>query len=187
MASNIVHGDKIIRDAGSRYRTTQREEGGARGAFDGEVRRSGGTPRSEVTVRSEAAPVNVASALGLEPGTEVTVRARRMYVGDRVVQLATSYIPGFVADAAPAVKELDTGKGGIISRMSDAGYAQVSVTEDVDLEPASEDQARALDTAAGHPLLTITHIGYAEGGRPVEFTRHTLGPGWTLRYEVPVA
>lgn len=102
------------------------------------------------------------------------------------VPLADTYIPGFVADAAPAVAQLDTGTGGIISRMADAGLRQTDVTEDVGQTPATADQAAALGVEQGELLLAITHTGRVEDGRAVEVTRHILGRGWTLRYGVPL-
>ncbi|MCC3654728.1 UTRA domain-containing protein [Streptomyces sp. S07_1.15] len=102
------------------------------------------------------------------------------------MQLADTYIPGFVAEAAPVVAQFDTGTGGIISRMADAGLAQADVVEDVTQVPATADQTAALGVQDGAPLLTITHVGRTEDGRLVEVTRHVLGEGWTLRYGVPL-
>ncbi|MGC5401740.1 UTRA domain-containing protein [Streptomyces sp. DT20] len=186
MASNTVSADgTIMRDARTRYLAPSREESGAHGAFEAEVKRSGVSPRSEVEVSSGPAPADVATILA--DSADVVIRSRRMFVADRLVQLATSYIPSFVASAAPAVSELDTGVGGIISRMSDAGLAQTTVVEDVEQIPATSDQASALGVEVNSPLLTITHTGYTEDGRAVEVTRHTLGPGWKLRFDVPLA
>ncbi|WP_415962012.1 UTRA domain-containing protein [Streptomyces sp. 021-4] len=188
MASNTIDPTgMIVRDARSRYRTAQREESGAHGAFEAETKRGGGAPRSEVEVARSAAPADIAELLGIATSDEVVVRARKMYVGDRLVQLADSYIPGFVAAAAPAVAQLDTGVGGIISRMSEAGLTQTTVIEDVDQRPATAEQAAALGVEPGDQLMTITHSATTEEGRIVEITRHTLGPGWKLRFEVPLA
>ncbi|MFJ4577500.1 UTRA domain-containing protein [Streptomyces sp. NPDC088846] len=183
MPSNIINADGITRDARSRYR--QRAEGGAHGAFEAETKRAGGAPRAEVEVLRGAAPADIAAILGGEAG-EVVVRQRRMYNGERLVQLAVTYIPASVAEAAPAVAQLDTGQGGIISRMADAGLAQTDVVEDVTQVPATADQAEALGVEAGELLLAITHIGRTKDGRAVEVTRHVLGRGWTLRYGVPL-
>ncbi|MEV7715398.1 UTRA domain-containing protein [Streptomyces sp. NPDC088270] len=183
MPSNIINADGITRDARSRYR--QRAEGGAHGAFEAETKRAGGTPRAEVEVLRGAAPADIAAILGKEDG-EVVIRQRRMYNGERLVQLAVTYIPASVAEAAPAVAQLDTGQGGIISRMADAGLAQTDVVEDVTQVPATADQAEALGVETGELLLAITHIGRTEDGRAVEVTRHVLGRGWTLRYGVPL-
>ncbi|MFD8822103.1 UTRA domain-containing protein [Streptomyces sp. NPDC059605] len=183
MPSNTIGSDgTITRDARSRYR--QRAEGGAHGAFEAETKRAGGTPRADVQVDRGQAPADVAAILG---GTgEVVIRRRRMYTGERLVQLADTYIPAYVAEAAPAVAQLDTGTGGIISRMADAGLAQTDVVEDVTQVPASPEQAEALGVEPSTLLLTITHTGRTEDGRAVEVTRHVLSPGWTLRYGVPL-
>ncbi|POX58862.1 UTRA domain-containing protein [Streptomyces sp. Ru62] len=185
MASNTIGVDGVItRDARSRYRTAQREENGAHGAYEGELRRGGGSPRSDVTVSRGTAPADVAELLG-EQG-EVVIRARRMYNGDKLVQLADTFIPVDVAQAA-GIEQVDTGVGGIISRMREAGFDQgQEATEDVQLRPSTAAEAEAFGLQPGEPVLSITHIGTTGEGRVVEVTRHTLSPGWKLRYSVPL-
>lgn len=184
MPSNIIGAEGIIRDARSRYR--QRAEGGAHGAFEAETKRAGQTPRAEVDVDRGSAPAEISALLGGESTVEVVIRKRRMYVGERLVQLADTYIPASVAEAAPTVAELDTGEGGIISRMAEAGLAQTNVVEDVTQVRASAEQASALGVSEGDSLLAITHVGQTDSGQVVEVTHHVLGPGWTLRYGVPL-
>ncbi|MCT9142429.1 UTRA domain-containing protein [Streptomyces violarus] len=185
MASNTIGADgAITRDARSRYRKDQREENGAHGAYEGELRRGGGSPRSDVTVSRSTAPADVAELLG-EQG-DVVVRARRMYDGDRLVQLADTFIPVDVAEAA-GIEQVDTGVGGIISRMREAGFDQgQEATEEVVLRPSTEAEAEAFGLQPGAPVLSITHIGTTEDGRVVEVTRHTLNSGWKLQYAVPL-
>ncbi|MFF5783209.1 UTRA domain-containing protein [Streptomyces virginiae] len=184
MPSNTIgENGTITRDARSRYR--QRAEGGAHGAFEAETKRAGGTPRADVEVTRGAAPADIAAVVG--DGTDTVIRSRRMYDGERLVQLCDTFIPGFVAEAAPAVAQLDTGAGGIISRMADADLAQTEVVEDVTQVPATAAQAEALGVEEGELLLTITHTGTTGDGRVVEVSRHTLGRGWTLRYGVPLS
>lgn len=184
MASNTINeSGQILRDARSRYRL--RAEDGAHGAFESEISRSGQSPRSEVTVRRDSVPDFATALLG--SGENAVIRERRMYSDDRLVQLADTVIPADVAEAAPAVAQEDTGVGGIISRMADAGHAQVDVVEDVELVSATADQANALGVAEGAQLLTITHVGSTADGKVVEVTRHIVGPGWKLRYGVPLA
>ncbi|MFE7427462.1 UTRA domain-containing protein [Streptomyces sp. NPDC057545] len=186
MASNTIGTDGVVlRDARSRYRTNQREENGAHGAYDAEIRRSGGSPRTEVDVHRATAPADVAELLGDE--NEVVVRARRMYDGDRLIQLVTTYIPVDVAQAA-GVEQVDTGVGGIISRMREAGFDQgAEATEDVALRAATTDEAAALGLQPGASVLTINHVGRTENGRVVEVTQHVLSDSWKLRYSVPLA
>ncbi|MGW4954582.1 UTRA domain-containing protein [Streptomyces parvulus] len=185
MAQNTISEDgTILRDARSRYRTANRENSGAHGAYESETKRAGGSPRAEVSVRREPAPAAVAAHFGPDAG-DVVVRARRMYDGDRLVQLADTWIPADVAEAA-GVEQVDTGVGGIISRMAEAGFRQAEVIEDVQQRPATPEEAEALGVDAGALLLEITHVGYTDAGRAVEVTRHVLGSGWTLRYSVPL-
>jgi GntR family transcriptional regulator len=186
MASNrIDETGTILRDASTRYTTARREENGAHGAFDAELQRAGRTPVSEVSVSRAAAPADVAELLGTEG--EVVVRAREMSDGDRLVQLATTYIPVDVAEAA-GIEQVDTGVGGIISRMKEAGFDQGdAATEDITLRPATADEAARLGLPEGSDVLTITHIGRTADGRVVEVTQHVLAKGWTLRFSVPLA
>lgn len=187
MAQNIISTDgTVIRDARSRYRREIREAGGAHGAYESETLRAGGSPRAEVEVRREAAPRDVAARLDLDGQAPiVALRARRMFDGDRLVQLADTWIPLDVAEAA-GIEQVDTGTGGIISRMAEAGYEQVDVLESVELHTATAEEAAALGVEAGTPLLEITHTGITAAGRVVEVTRHLLAPGWRLLYSVPL-
>jgi DNA-binding GntR family transcriptional regulator len=185
MASNrIDDSGAILRDARTRYTTDQREENGAHGAFDAELRRSGRTPRTEVSVSRAAAPADVAELLGVDG--DVVVRTREMFDGDRVIQLATTYIPVDVAEAA-GIEQVDTGVGGIISRMKEAGFDQgATAIEDVQLRAATSAESTRLGLPEGADVLTIDHVGTADG-RVVEVTRHVLGKGWKLRYAAPLA
>lgn len=187
MANNRIDDNGVIlRDARTRYTTGQREENGARGAFDAELRRSGRSPRTEVTVSRAAAPADVAELLGDVDG-DVVVRAREMFDGERVIQLVTTYIPADIAEAA-GIEQVDTGVGGIISRMKEAGYDQGdTATEDIELRVATSEEASRLGLPEGVEVLTISHIGATADGRVVEVTQHVLGKGWKLRYAAPLA
>ncbi|GGU66383.1 UTRA domain-containing protein [Streptomyces daghestanicus] len=186
MPSNSIDSTgTILRDARTRYTTGQREEDGAHGAFDAELRRTGRTPRTDVSVSRVAAPADVAELLG---SNTVVVRSREMFDGDRLVQLAKTYIPVDVAEAA-GIEQVDTGVGGIISRMKEAGFDQGdTAVEDIELRLATQEEASRLGLAEGESVMTITHVGRtAAEGRVVEVTQHVLSKGWKLRFAVPLA
>ncbi|MFJ8158863.1 UTRA domain-containing protein [Streptomyces sp. NPDC094468] len=183
MATSISSNGAILRDARTRYLANQREEGGAHGAYDAEIRRGGGMPRAEVAVRRVTASADVATLLGA--AGEVVARERTMFDGEQPIQLANTYVPTDVAEAA-GIEQVDTGVGGIISRMRDAGFEQVEATEDVQLREATATEASALGVAEGAPVLTITHVGRTAEGRVVEVTQHVLSGSWTLRYSTPL-
>ncbi|SHI19883.1 UTRA domain-containing protein [Streptomyces sp. 3214.6] len=182
MSSNTA----IVRDATERYRTARREAGESRGAFEAEIKRLGGTPRVETAIRRDTAPSQVAELLGVASTDQTVIRARHMYDGDRLVQLADSYVPLDVAEAA-GVENPDPGLGGIISRMRDAGFEQTEAIEEVALYAASSIEAEAFGVEVGTNLLRITHTGYTKTGRAVEVTVHRPGPGWVLRYSPPIS
>jgi hypothetical protein len=74
MASNrIDDSGLILRDARTRYTTDQREENGAHGAFDAELRRSGRTPRTERLGLPEGADVLTINHIGTADGRVVEV------------------------------------------------------------------------------------------------------------------
>ncbi|MET9484757.1 UTRA domain-containing protein [Streptomyces sp. NPDC006638] len=175
----------IVRDATERYRKARREEGESRGAFDTEIRRLGGTPRVETVVRRGPAPSDVASILGIASTDETVIRARHMYDGQKVVQLADSYIPLDVAEAA-GIESPDPGRGGIISRMAEAGFKQTEGIEEVVQYAATAAEAEAFGVDVGTLLLQITHTGYTQDGRAVEVTVHRPSPGWVLRFNAPL-
>ncbi|WP_156056217.1 hypothetical protein [Streptosporangium roseum] len=63
------------------------------------------------------------------------MRDRRMRAQNVPLQLVTSYIPRFIADGT-LIAELDSGMGGISSRLADLGYTQAEI-EEIDHSSAS--------------------------------------------------
>ena len=126
----------IRRQAVARQRRDVREAGHARGAFDGELRRLGLTPRSDVDVDQVPAPADVADLLGVEEGAPVLARRRRMYANDSPVQLSTSYLP---LDIKPRIRPWPVpipALRGIYSRLADLGHApRILSTETARVRP----------------------------------------------------
>ncbi|MFH9203207.1 UTRA domain-containing protein [Streptomyces anulatus] len=176
----------IVRDATERYLKERRESGESRGAFETEIKRLGGTPRVETQVRRGPAPAEVAAILGTSETEETVIRARHMYNDDQLVQLADSYVPLDVAEAA-GIESPDPGRGGIISRMAAAGFTQTEVVEEVVQYPATQVEADAFKVKVGSLLMQITHIAQTAEGRVVEVTIHRPGPGWVLRFSTPLS
>jgi GntR family transcriptional regulator len=173
----------IIRDASGRYRKSVREQGQSRGAFDAEIRRLGMTPRSDVEVSRVAPPARVAETLGVPPGEPVIVRARRMYANDWGVQLAPSYIPLDVAEAAGLTAQ-DSGPGGMLSRLAEAGYAEVRMTETDLIRRATDEEVVFLGLDQDAPVREIYHVGWTAAGRPVEVCIHSVSAyGWANKHE----
>ena len=177
----------IHRKATSRYQQTAREQSGGRGAFDGEIRKLGMTPRSDVTVSRAVPPPAVAEALGLAADQEVVVRKRHMYVNDVPVQLAPSYIPADIAQGT-ALEQHDSGPGGIISRFAELGHAQVRVTESVRVRRGTDEEQTFLRLEDDEPVIEIFHVGWTADDRPVEVCVHSVPAYlWTLDYDWSIA
>lgn len=178
---------KIRRNANSRYTKAAREsvENGvrARGAFDAEVRSLGMRAMSEVTVDRVVPPAAVAELLGVSADeVSVVARARRMLADDTPVQLATSYIPGDAAFGTQ-LEDVDTGAGGMVSRMADLGLEQSEITEEIEVRTPTDQEAEALGLAEDARVYELTHVAKTAEGRVVEVTVHVMPTHqWTLRY-----
>ncbi|MFF8697344.1 GntR family transcriptional regulator [Streptomyces sp. NPDC015144] len=172
----------ILRQVPTRYTATYREAHGAHGAFDAEVREHGMQPRWTTQPSQGPAPQTVAHLLGIEAGDEVTIRSRQMFADDVPVQIADTYIPADVATAA-GVTSVDSGTGGIISRMSDTQERQSSVTETIQVRVPSEDEQQTLGLPADARVYVLTHVGRTAEGRAVEVTVHVMPVHlWDLSY-----
>ncbi|MEV0582760.1 UTRA domain-containing protein [Nonomuraea sp. NPDC050310] len=107
---------------------------------------------------------------GLAAGDPVVIRDRVM--GDpetgRVVQLATSYLPGDLA-AGTVLAQADTGPGGIYDRMeTDLGWGRLDWEGVITARAATPEETSLLQLAPGVPVLcvirtTIATAGAAEG------------------------
>lgn len=178
---------KILRDANVRYRKSKREQGpdGApsRGAFASEVRALGMRAGSDVTVDRVVPPAKVAELLGVPADEEsVLSRARHMTADDVPVQLATSYIPGEIAFNSP-LENVDTGAGGMISRLAEMGYAQAEVTEEINVRTPTPEEIEQLQLTEDARVYELLHVARTAEGRAVEVAVHVMPTHqWTLRY-----
>ncbi|MFJ2194198.1 GntR family transcriptional regulator [Kitasatospora sp. NPDC087861] len=156
---------KIRRAVPQRYEATYRERG--RGAFDVEVREHGYEPRWETTVTET---------------DDATIRARKMWADDVPVQIAVTTVPKAVAQESD-VKGQDTGTGGIISRMAQAGHGQDLMREEIDVRPPTAEEQEFLGLSEDHRVYELTHSAYAEDGTTVETTVHVMPTHlWSLAY-----
>jgi GntR family transcriptional regulator len=130
------------------------------------------------------APADVADRLGVEPGTEVVVRRRRYLADGQPIEYATSYIPVDVAAGTP-IEDVDSGPGGIYSRMEDKGYEFERYEEEITARMPAEEDVRALDLPAGAPVLHLIRTAIASG-RPVEVCDTVMdAAAFVLQYSLP--
>ncbi|MGH3538600.1 MAG: UTRA domain-containing protein [Pseudonocardiaceae bacterium] len=85
--------------------------------------KAGHEPFTETTVSEVEADLEVGRGLGVPTGTPVIRRARRQgIVGAPPVQLSTSYLRLDLVAKTPLLREVNTGPGGMYSRMEEFGH-----------------------------------------------------------------
>jgi GntR family transcriptional regulator len=135
---------------------------------------TGPRPRTvEVTVASAPAPEWVAEEFGIDSGNQVIVRARRIAVDDRAVQLATSYYLPAMAEGT-AIVFTDTGPGGAYARLAEIGHEPVEFTETLRCRMPYPAEASTLDLPAGTPVIDIRRTARDGAEQCVEVTGMVL-------------
>jgi GntR family transcriptional regulator len=193
----------IVRNAAQRYSRAAREHGGAGGAAAAELAAMGLVSRNDLRVERVPTPPRVAEVFSTtldiyrrtrpdqpleasDPYTdESVIRARVMYAGDVITQLADSYIPIDIAGGTVLEQE-NEGTGGMVSRMAELGFAQVTMTERLRGRPADKDEAAALRITEGQQVFMLEHVGWTAEGRAVEVALHTMPQHlWIIDTEFP--
>ncbi len=183
----------------SRQQVAQREEAGARGAFQAELAELGYETRSEVEVTAERAPARVMQVFGLDEvpegrsrkrdlrrqdkGHMAVVRSRKMFAGDVPVQIATGYYPADIAEGTP-VEDRDTGAGGTYSRLAELGHAPATFSERVMVRMADEAEASFLRLDTEQRVYEVERVARDDRGRAVEVNVIVMpAHQWELVYE----
>ncbi|MFJ4535146.1 GntR family transcriptional regulator [Streptomyces tibetensis] len=130
---------------------------------------AGQGPTTEV-VRNETVPAacDVAAALGVPEGGEVTVLDRLRRTHGRPVALLRNYLPASLLDLDSARLE----STGLYRVMRSAGITLHSARQTVGARAASAGEASRLDEEEGAALLTMQRTAYDDTGRPVEYGTH---------------
>ncbi len=159
------------------------------GAYEGETKRRGRTPRVEV-IKIETGPASeaVAALLELTPGTPVLARERIYYADGRPVQLATSYLPEEILRPDSRVRQEDTGPGGIYARLVEESGIWYSGWDEI-VRPSRAPlriERQLLMVAASDRIWPVDRLARSEEGQPVELCRslYVAAPETTFVYHV---
>ena len=135
--------------------------------------RLGLTPSVQTTVTTVAAPPGVADELGIALGDQVLVRARRMGVAadppEPPSHLSTSYIPLPVVARAPQLEQVNTGPGGMLARLVEAGYGPLHFDEILRARMPDPEEADALGLEPGTPVLAIRQYTYSRDDEVLDY------------------
>lgn len=115
------------------------------------------------------APAEVAAALGVSEGTEVTFVERLRYAHDEPMAYLRNHLPAglFACDT----ERLEA--TGLYRVMRSAGITLHSARQRVGARAATAAEAERLAEPAGAPLLTMERTTFDDTGRAVEFGSHT--------------
>lgn len=107
-------------------------------------------------------------------GTRLLRRARVQGVADEPpVQTATTWVPLDVVERIPVLREIDTGPGGIYSRLEEAGLTIVFEETVTCRLPRAEEQ-EVLEIGPEQPVLTLWRRAYDQDDRVVEVTHRVV-------------
>ncbi|MGW1798290.1 GntR family transcriptional regulator [Streptomyces sp. NPDC001984] len=138
-------------------------------SLNDDLESAGQGPTTRV-LRNEAVPAtaDVAAALGVPEGGEVTLLERLRFTHGRPVALLCNHLPA-------ALLQLDTERlesTGLYRMMRSAGITLHSARQTIGARSATTEEAARLDEKEGAALLTMQRTAYDDTGRPVEFGTH---------------
>ncbi|RTL66957.1 MAG: GntR family transcriptional regulator [Pseudonocardiaceae bacterium] len=131
--------------------------------------KNGQEPRTVVReARVVAAPDDVAQALGIPFGADVTWIERLRYAGDEPLALMHNAVPLSVLEIDPEVLE----RRGLYDLLRVGGHAPRMAKQVVGARTATSAEARLLGEQRGSAVLTMTRTAWDEAGRAVEYGSH---------------
>ncbi|MDQ3761203.1 MAG: UTRA domain-containing protein [Actinomycetota bacterium] len=110
----------------------------------------------------------------MSTGTPVLRRARRQgIVGAPPMQLSTSYLRLDLVEEIPVLREVDTGPGGMYSRMEEHGY-RVHFEESVTCRLPNEEERETLEIDMNQPVLVLWRRAYHQNNRILDLTHRIV-------------
>ncbi|MHC5903689.1 GntR family transcriptional regulator [Streptomyces sp. S6] len=130
---------------------------------------AGQAPTTVVT-RNETlpAPANIAAALSVPEGSDVTHIERLRATHGQPVAYLSNYLPPNLLDLSTPHLE----STGLYTMFRTAGITLHSAHQTIGARAATPDEARLLEETPGAALLTMQRTAYDDTGRPVEYGTH---------------
>lgn len=126
-------------------------------------------PATEVLrLEADKADEQVAAALQLDPGAEITFLERLRFAQGEPLALMRNYLPAGVA----RLTEADLAAGGLYQILRDAGVRLKMADQSIGARRATAAEARLLGETRGAPLLVMERTAYEHSGQPVEYGHH---------------
>jgi GntR family transcriptional regulator len=129
------------------------------------------------------ASAEVVELLGLGAGADVLVRRWRYMASFMVLEMATSYVPWDVAQAAQLL-QTETGRR-VYAGLEHSGHRVARFTEEVQARMPTEAEARTLKIGPGVPVMSVQRVAYTEDDRPIEVRQSLMSAKrYRLMYEI---
>ena len=126
-------------------------------------------PRTEVLdLKIVPATQEIAGALEIAPGTDVTWFERLRFAGGEPLALMHNATP---ADLIELTRE-DLAERGLYELLRRAGFIPRIATQVIGARSATSAEAKILDEKRGASLLTMTRTAWDAGGRALEYGSH---------------
>jgi GntR family transcriptional regulator len=161
--------------------------------FDTEALAQGQVPsRRMITTGRGAAPKDVATWLGADPGQEVVIRKRLQLLNDIPAVISTSYYPLWVAEGTglESADALPQGPDNLIEQL---GHRFARGMELLQARMPTPDEVRILELNPGVPVVRMLHIDYDPDGRTLQVAddlyaadRHEFAFEWAEPEAAPV-
>ncbi|GAA2456955.1 GntR family transcriptional regulator [Actinomadura vinacea] len=155
----------------ARFNRSTREEGGAKGAFDAEIKALGLEPKHEITVEHAEPPAEVADLMNLPHGeVNCLVRRRRLLASGIPIVLNASWFPLSIAQGTILEEAGPVIVGGVKSALAELGHRQTRATERITDRLPDEAEALALEISPERTVFEIVHVGHTADDAVVEVT-----------------
>lgn len=131
-----------------------------------------------------AAAEDVATALGVAPGSRIATRRRIVLLDGKPIEIADSYYPEHIATGTvlPEPRKI---KGGSAVLLADLGHVAASVRETVSARTATPAEREILHLSDTQPVLILRRTTAGADGVPFEYSVMTMtAEGRELHYNV---
>lgn len=171
-------GAQVREDRPLRRDTTDitEREGQWRG-FHVSMTRAGHHPYTETTVQDVMLDVETARWLGVPTGTRVLERSRVQGVtGKAPVQLSTTWISPEVTARLPILRQVNTGPGGMLTRIEELGYS-LRFEDVVTCRLPNKREQEILQIDETQAVIDVWRRCYDQDDRILEVTRRIIVGG----------
>ncbi len=112
----------------------------------------------------------VAKKLGVDAGTELVHRQRRMWARERVAQIQDAWMPAELVEGTP-LSGASKVVGGVYAAMTAAGFGPAKVTEEITGRPPTTDEQAEIGLPDGATVQEVWRTTHDQAGRIVEVLR----------------